>query len=128
MGDILIDLEYADRFDEDIKYMLECELYDDAEDDKYNEANSKKLFKAELGGAKGEDVSIIPSEITESLIVPELEFDDLGRDWRDITRGGNNEFNDLFLAKLKEFEALPNKSDSDDFLRYGTNCTRHLNF
>ena len=53
MGDIPIDLEYADRFDEDIKYMLECELYDDAEDDKYNEANSKKLFKAELRrGAK----------------------------------------------------------------------------
>ena len=119
MGDILIDLEYADRFDEDIKYMLECELYDDAEDDKYNEANSKKLFKAELRRGKGEDVSIIPSEITESLIVPELEFDDLGRDWRDITRGGNNEFNDLFLAKLKEFEALPNKSDSDDFCVMG---------
>lgn len=45
LGDVLIDLEYADRFDEDIKYMLEYEIEDA---DEIDEKDLKALVTVTL--------------------------------------------------------------------------------
>ncbi|KAL6453409.1 hypothetical protein SBY92_004977 [Candida maltosa Xu316] len=114
LGDILIDLEYADRFDEDIKYMLEYEYEEDAEeeDDEVEDAPEGDNID-EVKEPETDDP--IPSEIGEGLAIPGLEFDEFGRDWRDIPRGENAEFNNLYLTRFNQFDKLTNKGDSDDF-------------
>ncbi|CAI5757313.1 unnamed protein product [Candida verbasci] len=106
IGDVLLDLEYADRFDEDIKYMLEYE-FDDYEEDDYEEGDS----------SVADDLSVASggiSDLEEKLA--NIEFDELGRDWRDVPRDDNRLYKKTFMEKYARFDSLKDKSDSDDFL------------
>lgn len=125
IGDILIDLEYADRFDEDIKYMLEYDYDEDDDDDDDDEENENgnedeydngEASTKSISNPKGKlDKNDLPSEVGEALTASGIEFDEFGRDWRDIPRGENREFNNLFTTRCKQFDKLTDKSDSDDF-------------
>ncbi|KAI3405882.2 hypothetical protein KGF56_001490 [Candida oxycetoniae] len=129
IGDLLVDLEYADRFDEDIKYMLEYDLDDDDDDDDGDDDNEDEDEDEE--GADDESTCNKTSHEEKSLAVGDghdsdteqalsnenvdIQFDEFGRDWRDIPRGENAKFKQHFLDKFKEYDVLSNKSDSDDF-------------
>ncbi|KAI5958417.1 hypothetical protein CANMA_004261 [Candida margitis] len=102
LGDVLIDLEYADRFDEDIKYMLEYEI-DDADD---VDENDQKSLVPDLN-------TIAKDELAEQEAI-DIQFDDEGRDWRDIVRGENVRFNPMFLEKFAAFDGGQDKTESDD--------------
>ncbi|KAI5958105.1 hypothetical protein KGF57_002913 [Candida theae] len=101
LGDILIDLEYSDRFDEDIKYMLEYDV-----EDENDEKDSKSPLQGDLN-------SIAHNEIAEQEAI-DIQFDDEGRDWRDIARGENVRFNPIFLEKFATYDHGSDKSQSDD--------------
>lgn len=103
LGDVLIDLEYADRFDEDIKYMLEYEIEDA---DEIDEKDLKSPGHSDFN-------SIANEELAEQEEI-DIQFDDEGRDWRDIVRGENVRFNPLFLEKFAAFDQGQDKSESDD--------------
>ncbi|KAG5417429.1 hypothetical protein I9W82_005063 [Candida metapsilosis] len=103
LGDVLIDLEYADRFDEDIKYILDYEVEEvDGEDEKMSRSNNSDLN------------SIANEDLAEQEAI-DIQFDDQGRDWRDIVRGENVRFNPIFLERFASFDQGKDKSQSDDF-------------
>ncbi|KAK6457582.1 uncharacterized protein RJT20DRAFT_125362 [Scheffersomyces xylosifermentans] len=128
IGDILIDLEYDDRFDEDIRYIFEYEYED-------SEADWSDISEEEIEKSNGEtDITEVTDEAADNATSKEdkeasdvsrairstdeagdIEFDEKGRDWRDLPRGENEKFSDWFLVKVNEFEKLANKGDSDYF-------------
>lgn len=112
IGDILIDLEYDDRFEEDIRYIFEYE-YDESEgEDAWLDVSGEdetKVEKPETFDDKKVSNAIRNDEATA------IEFDEYGRDWRDRPRGQNQEYQDWFLKKLLAFTSLENRSDSEDF-------------
>ena len=78
-------------------------------------ANGEASTKS-ISNPKGKlDKNDLPSEVGEALTASGIEFDEFGRDWRDIPRGENREFNNLFTTRCKQFDKLTDKSDSDDF-------------
>ncbi|ODV77635.1 uncharacterized protein CANTADRAFT_8076 [Suhomyces tanzawaensis NRRL Y-17324] len=126
LGDILIDLEYEDRFDEDIRYIFEYEFEDEWE--KGEDEDSEHLVEDEetddrkINNGTNEMVhgsnEIKDQDGQAAMRSPDstsIEFDDKGRDWRDVPRGQNSEFQEWFLTKLEKYEQLQNKQDSDDF-------------
>lgn len=210
LGDILIDLEYEDRFDEDIRYIFdwegewEDEDEEDEEEGEEEEPNKdgkqeiqaesikiktvdekaieeKEKIKSQLSneqngsepnGNEGDDTKngmiktaskehserffqlkellkkgdldadelqnwleedakvnqTLPQEnavgnggiprISTAVRSEEtIEFDDLGRDWRDHARGENTKFRGWFLETLKTYDNLSEKEkeDPDDF-------------
>ncbi|CAK7895694.1 hypothetical protein CAAN1_05S04830 [[Candida] anglica] len=199
LGDILLDLEYQDRFDEDIRYIFDYEyeeeeggepvgvIDEEAEDNDQWEDVVPKLTtesssknKNEITTAKNSDIPKIgdlnmrvdnirrltPEEVSQLLhseetndektpvnstkkkAIPtsndnngttttptinhnkkeistavrskdeaELDFDEFGRDWRDIPRGENSELHPRFVKELEGFYALPeeDKQDPDNF-------------
>lgn len=143
LGDILIDLEYEDRFDEDIRYIFEFEYEEDEwEDEEVGEtsADEQRVSNAELerfvkpgqktiqDGSKQEKMhpQISAEEKTErsraqvSTAVRSketLDIDEHGRDWRDIPRGENADFRPWFMETLQRFNNLSakEKEDPDDF-------------
>ncbi|KAI5964850.1 uncharacterized protein KGF55_001920 [Candida pseudojiufengensis] len=138
IGDILIDLEYADRFDEDIKYMLEeYECVDDDDDDEEDEDDDDDdesdmedvngidmegiydVIKNDENRAK-KNVSQRTSESKEDneethsknqeLENINIQFDEYGRDWRDIPRGGNSQMKDAFSRLFEIVDTFPIKN------------------
>lgn len=103
LGDVLIDLEYADRFDEDLKYMLEYEMED------FDDIDEKDLADQNATDLNG----VAKDELAEHEAI-DIQFDDEGRDWRDIVRGENVSFNPIFLEKFAAFDQRQDKSESDD--------------
>lgn len=79
LSDLLLDLEYDDKFDDDIRYIFGYEFsLDEDEDDK-----------------KSSSANVRPVEIQ-----PEFDFDEHGRDWRDMARGPNVEALEWFEEYL----------------------------
>ncbi|RLV90778.1 Protein MMF1 mitochondrial [Spathaspora sp. JA1] len=105
LGDILIDLEYDDLFDEDIKYIFDYEYDGSDREFSDNEEEEDKPHEDNLS----EDDDIM-GKIGEYGI----EFDEFGRDWRDMARGGNENYQDSFVKKFDEFDKLQDKQQSDD--------------
>lgn len=125
IGDILIDLEYDDRFDEDIRYIFEYE-YDDSEADWLDVSEDEVLApqdeqvvdgEVDLEGRLAKDVKDISLAVRVKDQSDVIEFDEQGRDWRDLPRGENEVFADWFIKKAEAFEKLEEKErqDSDDF-------------
>ncbi|EGW35236.1 uncharacterized protein SPAPADRAFT_132123 [Spathaspora passalidarum NRRL Y-27907] len=104
LGDILIDLEYDDLFDEDIKYIFEYE-YDGSDGEISDHEEDKPSLHEDI--ISDED---IPGKIVEDGI----EFDEYGRDWRDMARGDNLIYQDSFSSMFDEFDKLEDKEQSDD--------------
>lgn len=69
LGDLLTDLEYDDRFDEDIQYIFDYEFDSETEWLDIDQEDEKELDK-------NDDSTTI-------------EFDEAGRDWREVPRGDN---------------------------------------
>lgn len=201
LGDILIDLEYEDRFDEDIRYIFDFEYEDEWEDEadededaeyedthvlpeaiEDNERAGKTLSQfmeknihkyqhladlVEKVNATGEEREKAKEEITKIMIeafekvrlkptdestapvssdtfsTPStaiskptsgstvitkqndakistavrsddaIEFDELGRDWRDIPRGDNVNFQPWFLKLIDQYNKLSVKEKED---------------
>ncbi len=143
LGDILIDLEYEDRFDEDIRYIFELEYEEDEwEDEEVEEtsADEQRVSNAELerfgkpgqktipDGSKQEKMySQIGAEDNSERLSAQvstavrsnetLDIDENGRDWRDIPRSANAEFRPWFMETLQRFNNLSvkEKEDPDEF-------------
>ncbi|EDK42629.1 hypothetical protein LELG_00807 [Lodderomyces elongisporus NRRL YB-4239] len=122
IGDLLIDLEYADRFDEDIRYMLEYDLDEDG-----SECECECACKCEMEGVGDkndfkEDSVKYPevnhASVATSIVKNEnvdIQFDEFGRDWRDIPRGENIHIKPSFLEKFRLYDESSDKTESDDF-------------
>lgn len=120
LGDLLIDLEYDDQFDEDIRYIFECE-FEDLEDQWLDVADEEEKGKLpeKIVPVNGKDQKEgndgLPSAVRAKN---DIEFDEFGNDWRDLPRGNNAFFESWFLNMADSFEKLPEKEkgQSDDFL------------
>ncbi|KAK6465521.1 hypothetical protein DFJ63DRAFT_282025 [Scheffersomyces coipomensis] len=133
IGDILIDLEYDDRFDEDIRYIFENEYpEDDADEDWQDEddegesnKNNKNETEAvvEAGAEKGKSLSKAIRSGDDTI-----QFDENGRDWRDLPRGENIKFANWYIEKLQEFDSLKVKDESDDFFSTANELIDTLEF
>lgn len=128
LGDILIDLEYDDRFDEDVRYVFEYE-YDEMEEewpspekDSVTSENDGSIDNKEAGA--NSSISTAVRQTEENAI----EFDELGRDWRDLPRGENANFQSDFLKKVLEYNNLDDKSQSDDFLSTWEELSQSLSY
>jgi hypothetical protein len=122
----LVDLEPNDRYDEDIKYMFSHEYEDfhheqlfpeEYKDDEVDDepvmyvdqdGNFHRVVKQrctcqffddeeaeemESHGEENEQFNDIPQAVRSEQ---SIEFDEMGRDWRDVARGGNIFFNTEF--------------------------------
>jgi hypothetical protein len=128
VGDILIDLEYDDRFDEDIGYVFECE-YDgseaewlDVEEEKehenHNQDQNQIVESHKVEALQDENQFEIENNLKsggESDDSINIEFDELGRDWRDISRNENTKLEPWFTDIVHNFDKLLDKQQSDDF-------------
>ncbi|KAI5951685.1 hypothetical protein KGF54_004760 [Candida jiufengensis] len=116
IGDILIDLEYADRFDEDIKYMLEeYECLEESEDD--DDEDEEEEVEEDGSDENDEESESIRKNYTKEEIKRrskqvenedeniDIQFDEFGRDWRDIARGENGEFKTETLKLFKTVDS-----------------------
>lgn len=83
LGDLLVDLDYDDRFDEELRYILEVEYADT--DEEFEEENEGEN---EHKGTRKHDTrtSSLPMRVLEK---DAIETDHLGRDWRDEARDAN---------------------------------------
>lgn len=114
IGDVLIDLEYDDRFDEDIRYIFDS-------DEDYDEPEAPEDEPLESLADEDESGSVQPKETAHTetrdtaVRSKSIEFDEFGRDWRDFPRGENTEYQPWFLEKVAEFQRLKDPSQSDFF-------------
>lgn len=98
--EILIDLEPNDRYDEDVLYMFDyeeieancdCEFDDEYDDeDEYEDGDARAAAAQGYGYEDGDRREIAVRS------KPDIEFDEEGRDWRDIPREANIFFNTDF--------------------------------
>lgn len=89
LSDLLLDLEYDDKFDDDIRYIFGYEFsLDDEEDEK--KSSSAKVRAVE--------------------VQPEFDFDEHGRDWRDMARGPNVEALEWFEEYLSRPRTFKHKT------------------
>ncbi|KAG7195781.1 uncharacterized protein KQ657_002166 [Scheffersomyces spartinae] len=112
LGDLLVDLDYDDQFDEDIRYILERDYADSEIEYEGGEGTGEEEEEVDEdddeveNGVKGEEVgraeeeahkeninnndliraSSLPMRVLDSEAI---ETDHLGRDWRDEARGLN---------------------------------------
>lgn len=134
IGDLLVDLEYEDKFDDDIRYVFGYE-YLDSEEEEEEEENKEPTTDKQSKGT-GELKSVTDSELVKLTSRRSLEgsqnidFDDQGRDWRDIVRGDNIKFNDWFLELVKKYNesSQDSKRDSDDFFSLTYQLSQALDF
>lgn len=130
LGDLLIDLEYDDKFDEDIRYVFGHEYFGSDEEDDQSEVESQddpeSQTNGELEKRDNHEISDLKPNDTEgsteiSKAIRSLDgsnnidFDEQGRDWRDLPRGENSDYKLYFLDLITDFNKLENKKDSDDF-------------
>lgn len=94
--DLLTDLYYDDKLDDDVKYVFGH--YDSDEEDSESETAQEAGFPMALRKDKDD-----------------IEFDELGRDWRDQVRGTNVNLTPEFKALLDEYTASSKKEGSDHF-------------
>ncbi|CUM67869.1 uncharacterized protein PRCAT00005578001 [Priceomyces carsonii] len=115
IGDLLIDLEYDDRFEEDIRYMFDYGF--DNTDDEWLDIIEKEEDSGEPEAKKTHtpaEESVVTTAV-RSKDTSTINFDEFGRDWRDVPRDENAFFQDWFLLCVKNFKKLDKKEDSDDF-------------
>lgn len=105
-GDLIVDTYHGDQFDEDIKYVFG-----------YYDSDEESEAALEM-----EDVAMALR--TKNGI----EFDDNGRDWRDCVRGENVEFTEEFLELDARYNALVEKSSSNDFIGTWDDVKKALEF
>lgn len=96
IGDLLIDLEYEDKFDDDIRYMFGYEFDDDS-----------VSLATDLQSQSQTNQPVLMA--VRSL--NDIEFDEMGRDWRDVPRGANVEFAPWFV----DIVSLHDETESDHF-------------
>lgn len=130
IGDLLIDLEYDDKFDEDIRYIFGYEYFDSDDDDnddddndihENNDHDNSDGEPTEVSKLKevdqSEEKNPIPTAIRSQSDLNSIDFDEEGRDWRDLPRGDNIYDADWFKDLLKHHNQLSkeDQSVSDDF-------------
>ncbi|KAK6201369.1 uncharacterized protein RJT21DRAFT_120423 [Scheffersomyces amazonensis] len=126
LGDILIDLEYDDRFDEDVRYMFENEYdEDDAVDEWEEDEEDVQLQNDDIQDTQDKSLSRAIRSTESSTTI---DFDENGRDWRDLARGENTKYSAWFIKKLREYDVLKNKNDSDDFFDSETELIESFDF
>lgn len=128
LGDLLIDLEYEDQFDEDIRYMFEYDLEDD---DEWLDVINEEKEKSTLPGSDANEVLPIGGQSNDKISTAvrskdnDIEFDELGNDWRDVPRGENTEFGRWFLEVL---DAHNNSSQTKNFFNDWNETKEHLEY
>ncbi|CUM47623.1 unnamed protein product [Debaryomyces fabryi] len=120
LGDLLIDLEYDDQFDEDIRYIFECE-YDEVEEEWLGVVEEEEAKKFQNKEEISNPPKLNEKERKMSNAVrtkDDIDFDEFGNDWRDLPRGDNVYFQDWFIDMVNAFDNLPEsqKGNSDDIL------------
>lgn len=118
LSDLLYGLEYSDRYDEDIRYIFECEHEDLGAGDDFEDYDPDDLdFEPQdLLVNNGPDERSVSKPAAERASRDhELSFDDLGHDWRDVPRGENAQYRPQFLAEAAAFEKLSQRDDSNLF-------------
>ncbi|KAK7680081.1 hypothetical protein QCA50_016806 [Cerrena zonata] len=130
IGDLLIDLEYDDKFDEDIRYIFGYEYFDSDDDDNddddndihdNNDHDNSDGESTEVSKLKevdpSEEKNPIPTAIRSQSDLNSIDFDEEGRDWRDLPRGDNIYDADWFKDLLKHHnqQSKEDQSVSDDF-------------
>lgn len=129
LGDLLLDLEYDDRFDEDIRYIFEYEYDDDTNDgdewhDHDPEGQLQKYLETRdaiepiyLSITNGDSLAEYQSKelAAKPIGVDPIEFDLYGHDWRDTLRGDNHKFDPQFVDKYHQYRQLTDKEELFDF-------------
>lgn len=120
LGDLLIDLEYDDQFDEDIRYIFDCE-YDDLEEEWLDVVEEEEIAKlrSKENAAKTKEPNGKERKMSNAIRAKDdIEFDEYGNDWRDLPRGNNAYFQDWFIDIANTFDNLleVQKGNSDDIL------------
>ncbi|CAN3356331.1 hypothetical protein DICA4_C07074 [Diutina catenulata] len=116
LGDLLLDLEYDDRFDEDIRYVFDYEYGEYSDDEWVDDDPDGPLEPVDtvdtpvtVGVGHGEVATphhhtVAMSDGRPVLMRKEvgadpIEFDEYGRDWRDCPRGANTAYTDEFSSE-----------------------------
>ena len=120
LGDLLIDLEYDDQFDEDIRYIFDCE-YDDLEEEWLDVVEEEEIAKLrnKENASKTKEPNGKERKMSNAVRTKDdIEFDEYGNDWRDLPRGNNAYFQDWFIDIANTFDNLleVQKGNSDDIL------------
>lgn len=116
LGDLLVDLEYDDQFDEDIQFIFDYEL-DDLDEEWIDMDDQEERILNNEPENIGKDGKV--STAVRSNVGPDdIEFDEYGNDWRDVPRKENEHFQDWFLKEYELYNRLlsDEKSKSDYFL------------
>ncbi|ODQ79981.1 hypothetical protein BABINDRAFT_161635 [Babjeviella inositovora NRRL Y-12698] len=91
--ELLYDMEPNDVYDEDVKYMFDIEYEDESDDDGYE---PPRRCDCEFDYDYFEEEPVPADKPAPTAVrsrAGELDYDEDGRDWRDIPRGENMQFN-----------------------------------
>lgn len=138
IGDLLVDLEYEDKFDEDISYIWGCEYLDSEEEEEEEEQEEQEVEEEERVKEDNNDegtneIKPVANESTSRRSLEgsqNIDFDDQGRDWRDIVRGDNARFSDWFVELVDKYNSSTQdeKRDSDNFFSLTYQLSQALDF